>query len=218
MVYLSYPGAVFKLGRLDIRTNAVKSCSRAPYQEDRMAKQFDGFEDAHRAFIAEQHVFFVATSADGGRINLSPKGGDSLRVLNPNRLVWMNLTGSGNETAGHLQVSPRMTVMWCSFTRRPLILRAYGTARTVHRNDDDWAELAALFPDDPGNRQVFDMAVGMIQTSCGYAVPFMDSARERPTLAHWARDKGEDGIRDYWREKNAETIDGFATGIDAGNL
>jgi predicted pyridoxine 5'-phosphate oxidase superfamily flavin-nucleotide-binding protein len=180
-----------------------------------MAKQLDGFTEDHRAFIAEQPLFFVATSAPGARLNLSPKGMDSLRVTGANRLLWLNVTGSGNETAAHLPLDPRMTVMWCSFGTRPLILRAYGTARVVHRGDADWPALAAELPDVPGARQVFDMAVEMVQTSCGFAVPFMEAPRERPVLRNWAEQKGEAGLAAYWDEKNRKSIDGLPTGIGA---
>ena len=180
-----------------------------------MARQFPAFEPAHLDFIADQHVFFVGTAAAEGQVNVSPKGCDSLRVLGPNRLIWLNLTGSGNETAGHLAQVNRMTVMWCSFTTRPLILRAYGTARTVHRDAPDWAGLAAPFGDPPGARQVYDMNVDLVQTSCGYAVPFLDFRADRDTLAKWTEDRGEDGIRAYWDEKNRATIDGAPTGIEA---
>ncbi|MBI1418517.1 MAG: pyridoxamine 5'-phosphate oxidase family protein [Limimaricola sp.] len=178
-----------------------------------MAKRFDAFSDDHTRFIAEQHIFFVASAAPDGRVNLSPKGGDALRVTGPNRLVWRNLTGSGNETAAHLLESPRMTVMWCSFTTRPLILRAYGTARVLHRDEDGFADLNALFPAHPGARQVYDMTVDLVQTSCGYAVPFMDFVADRDTLDTWAEKKGEDGIRAYWTEKNLTSVDGKPTGL-----
>ena len=100
-----------------------------------------------RAFIEAQSVFFVATAAETGRVNLSPKGGDTLRILDDNRVLWLSLSGSGNETAGHLLETDRMTLMWCSFTTRPLILRTYGTARTLHLGDEGWDEMAELFPD-----------------------------------------------------------------------
>ena len=180
-----------------------------------MAKQFNGFDNDHQAFIAEQPVFFVATSAPDARINLSPKGMDSLRVPGPNRLIWLNLTGSGNETAAHLALDQRMTVMWCSFGKRPLILRAYGAARCIHRADAGWAAVAAMFPDIPGARQVFDMAVDLVQTSCGYAVPLMDDPQERPVLRHWAEAKGAAGVADYWDTDNRTSIDGLPTGIEA---
>lgn len=178
-----------------------------------MAKQFDTITDDFQRFIAEQHIFFVGSAATDGRVNISPKGMDSLRVMGPNRIVWRNLTGSGNETAGHLQSVNRMTLMWCGFAKRPIILRAYGTARTLQIDDPDFAELNDLFTPSPGARQIYDVAVDMTQSSCGYAVPFFDYAGEREVLAHWAEDKGVEGVRDYWAEKNQHTIDGLPTGI-----
>ncbi|WP_298491959.1 pyridoxamine 5'-phosphate oxidase family protein [uncultured Maritimibacter sp.] len=178
-----------------------------------MAKQFDYIEDAHKRFIGDQHIYFVGSAAETGRVNVSPKGMDSLRIMGPYRIVWLNLTGSGNETAAHLARVNRMTLMWCSFTTRPLILRCYGTAITVHPRDAGWQELSDMFGDPLGARNIFDMTVDMVQTSCGYAVPFFDNPRERDTLEKWNEDKGEEGIRDYWAEKNQTTIDGFDTGI-----
>lgn len=179
-----------------------------------MAKQFPRVGLGHKAFIEAQKIFFVATAAPDGRVNLSPKGMDSLRVLGDNRIVWLNVTGSGNETAGHLRQSPRMTLMWCSFDATPLILRAYGTARAVQRDSADWAGLADLFPGGPEKRQVFDMSVEMVQTSCGYAVPTADVLSERPTLRNWAENKGPEGLRAYWSENNTRTLDGAPTGIE----
>ena len=181
-----------------------------------MAKQFDHITEDQRAFVEAQHIFFTGTAAPDGRVNVSPKGQDSLRILGPNRVVWMNLTGSGNETAGHLLEHPRMTLMWCSFEKRPLIYRMYGTARTIHRGDPDWAEMSELFPTQMGARQVYDMSVEMTQTSCGYAVPFMEFVSDRDTLHRWTLDKGEDKLRDYWAEKNTVTLDGKPTGLPAG--
>ncbi|SEQ38947.1 pyridoxamine 5'-phosphate oxidase family protein [Thalassovita taeanensis] len=182
-----------------------------------MAKQFNHIHDDHRAFIEAQHIYFTGSAAPEGRVNISPKGMDSLAVLSPNRIIWLNLTGSGNETAGHLLQSDRMTLMWCAFTARPLILRAYGTARAVHHTDPDWAELCAHLPPHSGARQVFDMTVEMVQTSCGYAVPLFDHTGPRDTLTKWTDDKGPDGLRAYWLEKNTVTLDGAPTGI-AHNL
>lgn len=176
-----------------------------------MGKQFPEIEDHHRAFIEEQHIFFVGSAAETGRVNISPKGMDSLRVLGANRIVWRNLTGSGNETAGHLQRVNRMTLMWCGFEKRPMVMRAYGSARTLHEGDADFAELNALFPESHGARQVYDMTVDMLQTSCGFAVPFFDHAGDRDVLAKWAEGKGRDGVRTYWAERNQTTIDGLPT-------
>lgn len=177
-----------------------------------MGTQYDALNDQHIAFIDKQHLFFTGTAANTGKVNISPKGMDSLRVLGPNRILWRNFTGSGNETAGHLAQSSRMTLMWCSFTRQPTILRAYGTARTIHPRDKDWDQLAAHFPGQPGMRQLYDMKIEMVQKSCGYAVPFFYHAGERDTLEHWAQDKGEEGIKTYWAERNSQTLDGMETG------
>jgi hypothetical protein len=180
-----------------------------------MGKRFDGLNEDHIGFIAAQHLFFVGTAARDGRVNVSPKGMDSLRVLTPNRILWLNATGSGNETAPHLADSSRITLMWCSFTTRPLILRAYGTARAVHHGDADWPALAALLPDLPGARQIVDCAIDLVQNSCGYAVPFMEFQADRPVLRDWAEARGAAGLRDYWETRNARSLDGAPTGIEA---
>lgn len=178
-----------------------------------MAQQFDALSDRHRRFIEAQPVFFVGTAARDGRVNVSPKGMDTLRVLSPDRLVWLNLTGSGNETAAHLLHRPRMTLMLCSFDSKPLILRVYGTARTIHRPDEDWAELIGLFPPLLGARQLFDLQISTVQTSCGYAVPQLSLESERELLTAWAEKKGPDGLADYQDKYNRVSIDGLPTGL-----
>lgn len=180
-----------------------------------MGKRYDELQPDQIGFIAEQHLYFVATAAPDGRVNMSPKGMESLRVLSPKRILWLNLTGSGNETAAHLVLAPRITLMWCSFTTRPLILRAYGTGRVVHRGDADWTLLAPLLPGQPGARQIVEVAVDLVQSSCGFAVPFMDFREDRPVLRDWATAKGAEGLRSYWDERNRHTIDGLPTGIEA---
>lgn len=183
-----------------------------------MGKQFDALEPAHIRFIETQPIFFSGSAARDGKINVSPKGMDSLRVLGPNRVIWRNLTGSGNETATHLQDHPRMTLMWCSFDTRPLILRTYGTARAVHRMDADWDELDGHFPENFAGRQIFDVSLQMVQSSCGYAVPRMELVAERDTLRTWAEDKGPEGVQKYWVDRNGTTLDGVDTKIAAKNL
>ena len=178
-----------------------------------MAKQFPALTDGQQKFITEQHIFFTGSAAQDGRVNISPKGMDSLRILGPNRIIWLNLTGSGNETAGHLLDTPRVTLMWCSFSKRPMILRTYGTARAVHATDPDWDEMTAHFPPNHAARQVFDLDIDLVQTSCGYAVPFMEFTGDRDTLAHWADGKSEDDIRTYWKTRNTRTIDDKPTGV-----
>ncbi len=182
-----------------------------------MAKQFSEISDAHRKFIEEQHIFFTGTAGPDSRVNISPKGMDSLRVLGPNRILWLNRTGSGNETAAHLLQVNRMTLMWCSFTTRPMIMRAFGPARILHPRDADWAKMAAHFPPDFAARQLFDMQVDLLQTSCGYGVPFFDYAHERDTMQHWADDRGPDGVKTYWEKRNQVSIDGAPTGILGGD-
>lgn len=178
-----------------------------------MAEQFPELEPKHIQFIQQQHLFFVGTAASEGHINVSPKGMDTFRVTSPSEVVWLNLTGSGNETAAHLLENPRMTVMFCSFDKQPLIMRLYGQASAVHPRDGGWPELAALFQDDVGARQIFRLEVELVQTSCGYAVPRYDLRDERPTLTKWAEQKGREGIEQYWREKNTLSLDGKDTGI-----
>ena len=178
-----------------------------------MAKQFDTIGDDHAAFITAQHMFFCGSAAQDGRVNISPKGMDSLRVLGPNRIIWRNLTGSGNETAGHLSRVNRITLMWCGFETRPMILRAYGNARTLHPRDAEFETLNAHFPSDVGARQIYDVNVDMVQSSCGYAVPFYEHTGPRDVLAKWSEDKGPEGIDTYWETRNRTTIDGMPTHI-----
>ncbi|SDX51981.1 pyridoxamine 5'-phosphate oxidase family protein [Roseicitreum antarcticum] len=182
-----------------------------------MAKQFDSLTDDHRSIIAAQQMFFTGTAAREGRVNISPKGMDCLRVLSDNRVIWLSVTGSGNETAGHLADSPRMTLMFVSFDTRPMILRLYGTARAVYPHDSAWADLIGHFPPLPGTRQIYDMQVEMVQTSCGYAVPFYEHTGPRDTLKTWAEGKGDAGVHAYWAEKNQHTINGLPTGILSAN-
>ena len=179
-----------------------------------MGQRFDRIEQKHRDFIERQKLFFVGTAAPDGRVNVSPKGMDSLRVLGENKVVWANYTGSGNETAAHLLESDRMTLMFCSFDRSPLILRLYGRAKVVYPDQkSDWDSLCQSLPVGAGARQFFLMEVDLVQTSCGYAVPFYEYAGERETLRSWADRKGQDGIEEYWRKENRQSIDGRDTGL-----
>ena len=178
-----------------------------------MAKQYEALSDRHIDFIARQKIFFVGTATAEGRVNISPKGMDTLRIMDSNRVVWLNVTGSGNETAAHVQQNPRMTVMFCAFEGDPLILRLYGKARAIHHTDAEWAELISLFPPLPGARQIFDLSIDLVQASCGEAVPYFDYAGEREQLKEWTLKKGEAGIRQYWADKNSVSLDGQPTRI-----
>jgi hypothetical protein len=182
----------------------------------KMAKFFSGIEPPLREFIERQHIFFTASATPGSRINLSPKGSDSLRVLGPNAVAYLDQTGSGNEAAAHLRSDGRLTIMFCAFEGAPMILRLYGRGRPLPRGCDDYESLlATAFDGDepPGARQIVVLDVESVQTSCGYSVPLLDYKAERQTLKNWALRKGEDGIREYWREKNTVSIDGLPTGM-----
>lgn len=185
-----------------------------------MGKQYDALTELHLAFIATQKVFFVGSATEDSRINVSPKGMDSLRALSCKRVVWLNLTGSGsgNGTAAHVQQDPRMTIMFCAFEGAPLILRLYGTARVIHQNNPQWPELYSHFTPLPGARQIFDLSIEMVQTSCGFGVPYLTYKKERLLLADWATKKGDDGVRNYWLEKNRVSIDNIPTHIIEKNL
>jgi len=164
-------------------------------------------------FIGKQRMFFVGTATADGKINISPKGMDSLRILSPNRVLWLNVTGSGNETAAHLQSSDRMTIMFCAFEGAPLILRLYGQAKMILPSDAAWPELYGLFEPLPGARQIFDLNIDLVHTSCGFGVPLYDFVGDRSQLNAWAESKGEDGIASYWQEKNTVSLDGEAIPI-----
>jgi len=178
-----------------------------------MAKYYKTINNNLKGFIKRQPVFFVATAGEAGRINLSPKGMDSLRVLTETRVVWLNLTGSGNETAAHLLENSRMTLMFCAFEEKPLILRLYGQAKVLHPRDEAWADLITIFPKISGTRQIIDLQIDSLQTSCGWAVPFMTFQEERTQLEEWAEKQGEAGVEQYWKDKNQMSIDNKPTGI-----
>ena len=179
-----------------------------------MAKPHDSITDELAAFIRAQPMFFVATAPDQGRINLSPKGLDGcLVILDPRRVAFLNLTGSGNETAAHLRQNGRITLMFCAFAGTPMILRLYGCGRSVHRRDGDWAELDRHFPAYAGKRQIVVVEVDSLMTSCGMAVPLMEPKGQRQALVEWAERKGDEGVTAYWREKNLTSFDGLPTGV-----
>lgn len=183
-----------------------------------MGQFYKEISDKHRQFIAEQKIFFIGTATSDSKVSVSPKGMDTLRVLGNGRVIWLNVTGSGNETSAHIQQSPRMTIMFCSFDEAPLILRLYGQASVVHHNDAEWEPLFSLFAPIPGARQIFDLKVDLVQTSCGFGVPRYSYAGERDALNEWAVKKGEDGVKKYWQDKNRVSIDGIPTNIVEKNL
>jgi len=178
-----------------------------------MGKKLEHITEELKNFIKTQKIFFVGTAMKEGRVNISPKGMDTFRILGPNKIVWLNLTGSGNETATHLQENERMTIMFCAFEGKPLILRLYGNARIFHERDSAYREYIELFPTIAGSRQIIEMEIDLVQTSCGFAVPFMDFKEERTQLKSWAEKQGKENIKNYWKEKNTISLDGYETGI-----
>lgn len=179
-----------------------------------MAEFFDALDTKHVAMIENQPVFFVATAAADGRINLSPKGYDAFRILSPTRVAYLDLAGSGNETHAHLVADQddagRITIMFCNFDRPALILRIYGKGKPVLPQDAGWDDLAKHFTLLPGTRQIFDIDVESVQTSCGWGVPFMSLEGERDTLKKAHRQADPAG----WEAKTAGrtiSIDGLPT-------
>jgi hypothetical protein len=179
-----------------------------------MAEFFETLDEKHIAMITAQPVFFVATAAAEGRVNLSPKGYDAFRVLSPTRVAYLDLGGSGNETHAHLAADQadagRITLMFCNFQQPALILRIYGRGRAVLPQDTEWEALAAHFALLPGTRQIFDIAVESVQTSCGYGVPLMHLESERETLVKYHRQADPAA----WEAKTAgrtRSIDGLPT-------
>lgn len=177
-----------------------------------MAQRYPELTDDLTEFIRQQKLYFVATASDG-HINLSPKGMDSLRVLDAKTVAWLNVTGSGNETAAHVLEDGRMTIMFCAFEGRPVVLRLYGKARVYHARDEEWQFYTQHLPVLPGARQIFVLDIELVQTTCGLGVPFFEYKSEREKLIDWAIGKGHDGLQEYWGRKNRLSLDGKSTGI-----
>jgi len=178
-----------------------------------MSKFYNKITSRLQKFIEAQKIFFVATAPNSGRINLSPKGMDSFKVMNENRVLWLNVTGSGNETAAHLLENKRITIMFCSFEKVPNILRLYGKGKEIRPTDTTWDAIISLFPETPGTRQIFDITIDSAQTSCGMSIPFYEYKGERNDLNDWAKKQGKKGITEYWENNNQKSIDGLPTNL-----
>jgi hypothetical protein len=183
-----------------------------------MAKFYDALNAKLKAFIEAQQMFFVATAPNDGRINLSPKGMDTFRILDDRSVGYLDLTGSGAETAAHLRENGRLTIMFCSFTEASKILRLYGRGQVIRPGGPQWDRFHGRFGAMPGERQIIMLDVGSLQTSCGFGVPMYEYKGQRPLLAQWTQKKGRTGIERYWRERNHVSIDGLPTGLgEAGH-
>lgn len=180
-----------------------------------MGKFTSEISPRQQTFIEAQHLFFVATAplSQEGHINLSPKGLDAFRVLSPNRVAYMDLISSGNETSAHTLENGRITFMFCSFTEQPSILRLYGTGRAILPQTEGWEELAPQFTILPSTRQIIVADIHKVQTSCGFGVPLYDYIGERDLHHKWAANKGPEGLIDYQKQKNMVSLDGLPTDL-----
>ncbi|MGZ9723411.1 pyridoxamine 5'-phosphate oxidase family protein [Rhizobium miluonense] len=181
-----------------------------------MAKQFSSIDDRLRDFIARQHIFFTASATAASRVNVSPRETLCLRIISPNTAIYLDRTGSGNETSAHMKADGRLTIMFCAMEGPPMILRLYGRGRIIHRPSPEYRELLHTHydGDEPlGARQIVWLDIDLVQTSCGFGVPLFNYESERPSLDNWAEAKGANGIEEYWREKNVLSMDGLPTGL-----
>lgn len=182
-----------------------------------MAKQFERIEPAHREMMGRQAIFFVGSAAGDSRVNISPRSTTHFHVLGDLSVAYLDLTGSGSETAAHAKAGGRATVMFCTFDGAPQILRLYGRPRIDSRGSAAYAAfLTDYYPqgEPVGARQIVTIDLDLVQTSCGFAVPLFEHVGERPVLDRWAEAKGEEGLVAYRREKNTVSIDGLPTGLD----
>lgn len=176
-----------------------------------MGKVYDQIGDDLRKFIEKQPMFFVATAplSAEGHVNVSPKGLDTFRILSPNRVAYLDMTGSGNETSAHINENGRITFMFCAFKGSPMIVRLYGTGRTVLPETPEWDALVPNFETYYGYRQIIVADITRVATSCGYSVPLMELVGQRDTLIKWAKAKGDDELVAYRQQKNQYSIDGL---------
>ncbi len=182
-----------------------------------MGKLHDSIQPAHKEFIEQQHIFFVATAplSAGGRVNLSPKGLDCFRVLSDHKVGYMDLISSGNETSAHTKENGRITIMFCSFEGSPNILRLYGKGHAVLPGTAEWEELAPHFTIYPSTRQLIVADISLVQTSCGFGVPLYTYNGERDIHFEWAEKKGADGLHEYIQQNNLKSLDGLPTDLGA---
>jgi hypothetical protein len=174
-----------------------------------MSKRRDQIDENLSQWISRQKIFFVATAplSAGHHINLSPKGGESFRVLGPLEVAYQDYTGSGAETVAHLRENGRIVVMFCAFEGPPQIVRLHGNGTVIVRGHPRFATLAAQFPNNPGTRAFIHVAVERVSDSCGYSVPFFDFRNPRDVLDRWAEQQGPEKVAEYRLRKNEVSID-----------
>jgi hypothetical protein len=180
-----------------------------------MGKLHDSIKEAHKEFIKIQHIFFVSTAplSAEGRVNLSPKGLDCFRILSDNRVGYMDLISSGNETSAHTLENGRITFMFTSFEGAPNILRLYGKGFAVLPDTSGWEHYAPFFNIYPSTRQLIIAEIDLVQTSCGFGVPLYSYNGERTIHFEWAEKKGADGLYEYIQQNNLKSLDGLPTDL-----
>lgn len=180
-----------------------------------MGKLHSFISSSHKEFIERQHIFFVATAplSKNGRVNLSPKGLDCFKVLGENKVGYMDLISSGNETSAHTRENGRITFMFCSFDEKPLILRLYGKGKAVLNNSEEWEKYSSHFMIYPSTRQLIIADIDLVQTSCGFGVPEYEFKADRDIHFKWADAKGKNGLIEYINQKNLVSLDGLPTDL-----
>jgi len=168
-----------------------------------MAKMYKTLNKSLKQFMAEQKLFFVATAAEGENVNLSPKGYETLAVIDDSTVCYLDYPGSGNETANHTRTDGRLTMMFCSFDRKPLILRLYGEGDVVSKKDGRFGGLISLFKEKEIGivRQIIVLNIKSVMTSCGYGVPFFEYKGDRNQLRDWSLIKAREGTLDKFMGK-----------------
>lgn len=176
-----------------------------------MSDSYDSLNDKHIEFINRQKVFFVATApmSSTGSVNLSPKGYDSIQIIDPNTVAWIDLGGSGIETHAHLKENGRITMMFCAFEGPANILRIYGRGEAVAMNEPGFAELKALFPNFDRARAIIKISISRVSDSCGWGVPFYEFKSEREQLQRFIDHKPMDEWKEHRYNTNAKSIDGL---------
>ena len=181
-----------------------------------MAKQFEALNPDHRDFIQRQSIFFVSSATAGSRVNISPREISALRIVDDNSVIYLDRTGSGNETAAHMLADGRLTIMFCAFTGPPQIMRLYGTGTSVGWENAEFEDLISQYYGGSkplGTRQIMRLKFDLVQTSCGYGVPLFEYKGDRNAIENWHENTGPDGIQSYWEQKNLSSIDGLPTGL-----
>ncbi|MBI1350175.1 MAG: pyridoxamine 5'-phosphate oxidase family protein [Actinomycetales bacterium] len=175
-----------------------------------MGKVLDGIDASLATWLQAQPVFFVATAplAEDGHVNCSPKGLDgSFSVLDDHTVAYLDLTGSGVETIAHLRENGRIVLMFCAFEKRPRIIRLHGRGRVLVAGDAEFDELLPRFAERLGTRSIIVVDVERVADSCGYGVPAMAFEHDRDVLLLDHAKRGPEGLAEYHRTRNAQSID-----------